>query len=300
MFDIDYVFPYVNNKELVWKEEFKRFCLKTGNTSRLKGSESERYDDFDLLPIVIKSIQKNLPWIRKIHLIVSNIEQVPSCIDREKVNVVLHKDIIPKVYLPTYNSTTIEMYLRRIPDLAEHFIYSNDDIFILNEMKPSDFFTTDGLVRINFQTIKRNKLNQFNNVCYNNYKDVLSYLGYPYDENRLERPYHTITPMIKSHCNDCLEHLGKIIFNSNITPFRNSRQHNQYLYPLWEKYNYDVKHSDVVFQYVSMVDSLDHICETISNKNVDVLCFNDCSSDHRGFIIRSMQKIKDCLNDRLK
>lgn len=299
MFDIDFVFPYVNNRESIWVNQFKDWCLKHGDTERLKTINQERYEDLGLLPFVFKSINKNLPWVRKIHLIVSNKEQVPNWLHDDKVNIVLHKDIIPIKYLPTYNSTTIEMYLRRIPDLAEHFLYSNDDMFILNEMKPEDFFTEDGLVKIKFVN-KPLSNNQFARVCANNYKDVMEDLGYPYSNNQFERPQHCITPMIKSHCYECIERLGHKIFTPDITPFRNNRQHNQYIYPLWEKYNYDVGHTDVRFGYMCMTNTLEDICDSIMDKNIDIFCFNDCPSNTRGYIIRNIDRIKSCFEERLK
>lgn len=60
------------------------------------------------------------------------------------MHVILHKEIIPKNLLPTFNSTTIEMFLHKIPGLAEHFIYSNDDMIAINNSNAVDFFTEDG------------------------------------------------------------------------------------------------------------------------------------------------------------
>lgn len=85
-----------------------------------------------------------MPFIRTVHLIVSNIEQVPEWLDQSKVHVVLHKDIIPEDLLPTFNSTTIEMYLHKIDGLSEHFIYSNDDMLAINALSQENFFK-DGL-----------------------------------------------------------------------------------------------------------------------------------------------------------
>lgn len=44
-----------------------------------------------------------------------------------------------------YNSHVIESCLHRIPDLAEHYIYFNDDVMLLRPMEPTDFFTENGL-----------------------------------------------------------------------------------------------------------------------------------------------------------
>lgn len=86
-----------------------------------------------------------MPFVKTVHLVVSNIEQVPAWIDKSKVHVVLHKEIIPACLLPTFNSTTIEMFLHKIPGLAEHFIYSNDDTFPFKTMDAYGFFNADGL-----------------------------------------------------------------------------------------------------------------------------------------------------------
>jgi hypothetical protein len=57
-----------------------------------------------------------------------------------KLNVVKHTDFIPAEYLPTFSSHAIEMNIHRIPDLAEQFIYFNDDMFLLRPMTEADFF----------------------------------------------------------------------------------------------------------------------------------------------------------------
>ena len=42
--------------------------------------------------------------------------------------------------MPTFNSHTIELNLHRIPDLAEQFVYFNDDTVLLNTVAPKGFF----------------------------------------------------------------------------------------------------------------------------------------------------------------
>lgn len=68
--------------------------------------------------------------------------QKPDWLDENnpKINLVNHKDFIPEQFLPTYNSVVIERYMHRIPDLAEHFVYFNDDFFIINNITPERFF----------------------------------------------------------------------------------------------------------------------------------------------------------------
>ena len=49
--------------------------------------------------------------------------------------------------LPTFNSQAIESRLHRIPGLAEHFLYLNDDVFLGRPVPPEMFFTPGGLTR---------------------------------------------------------------------------------------------------------------------------------------------------------
>ena len=67
---------------------------------------------------------------------------MPAWLNTEhpKLRVVRHEDYIPKEYLPTFNSNVIEIYLHRIPDLAEHFVLFNDDMFLTRPVKPEEFF----------------------------------------------------------------------------------------------------------------------------------------------------------------
>ena len=63
-----------------------------------------------------------------------------------KIRLVRHEQIYrwPE-HLPTFNSTSIEAHLHRIPGLSEHFIYANDDTFLGAPVEPSDFFGMTGL-----------------------------------------------------------------------------------------------------------------------------------------------------------
>lgn len=42
--------------------------------------------------------------------------------------------------IPTFNAVSIETVIHRTPGLADHFVYMNDDFFILRNTSPSDYF----------------------------------------------------------------------------------------------------------------------------------------------------------------
>ena len=49
--------------------------------------------------------------------------------------------------LPTHNSHAVESQLHRIPGIAEHFLYSNDDMFFGRPVSPSLFFSPGGITK---------------------------------------------------------------------------------------------------------------------------------------------------------
>jgi hypothetical protein len=49
--------------------------------------------------------------------------------------------------LPTHNSHAVEAQLHRIPGIAEHFLYSNDDMFFGRTVEPELFFTPAGVTK---------------------------------------------------------------------------------------------------------------------------------------------------------
>ena len=77
---------------------------------------------------------------------------MPEWLDRShpQVAVVDHSAILPADALPTFNSHAIESALHRLPDLAEHFVYLNDDFFLGRPLGPEAFFSPAGLAAVWF------------------------------------------------------------------------------------------------------------------------------------------------------
>ena len=129
---MDIVITYVDGNDPVWKQDYEKYT----NIPVME----KRFRDWGTLKYLLRGIQVNMPFIRNVYLVVSHISQVPQWADSENLKIVLHKDIIPEEYLPTFNSTTIEMFLHRIEGLDEEFIYFNDDIFPVKPLAAGDFF----------------------------------------------------------------------------------------------------------------------------------------------------------------
>ena len=137
--ETDIVVAYVDNTDKVWLKTYIEYCERTNNRIKIGNLHSSRYEDIGLINYQLKLIEKNMPWIKNIFLLVSNKEQIPQGIS-DKVKPILHEQFIPLKFLPTFNSTTIEMFLWNIPNLSEHFIYANDDMLPTKPMLETDFF----------------------------------------------------------------------------------------------------------------------------------------------------------------
>lgn len=246
---IDFVVPYIDNKDKVWQKNYIEYCQRTNKRIKIADLHSVRYEDIGLINYQLKLIEKNLPFINRIYLLLSNKEQAPKNLS-DKVSIVLHEDFIPYKYLPTFNSTTIEMFLWNIPNLSEFFIYANDDMLPTKPMTMEQFFQ-NGKIRINFKSdpLKFNNRNEFPYQCWNSLKNVCLALNLTFQNTcEILRPLHSFTPMIKSHCREIFKLLEPKI-RHGISGFRSIYNHNQYIYPLFENFKYGTEKTDIDFLY---------------------------------------------------
>lgn len=167
-----------------------------------------------------------MPFVRKVHLVVSHESQVPEWVNREEVHIVLHKDIIPAEFLPVFNCNPIEMFLHRVPDLDEEYLYFNDDIFPMLPCKKGDFFS-DGKCYLGMSR-HLCALDMFKKICRNSDNSARRALGLK-PELLFLRPQHICTPMLKSEVKALYDKIGDEIVGS-MTTTRSAKNLNQYLY----------------------------------------------------------------------
>lgn len=136
-FDVDLVIPWVDGNDRAWQVERAKY---SGISLSDSDASTARFRDWNLLQYVFRGIETNLPWIRKVHFITWGHLPTWLNLNHPKLNIVNHKDFIPSKYLPTFSSHPIELNIHRIQGLADHFIYSNDDIYFTNPCSIEDFF----------------------------------------------------------------------------------------------------------------------------------------------------------------
>lgn len=132
MEEIDIVIPWLNPTEK-WFSEYKNYC-ENENPARIR--------DLNTIRPTIKSILKNLSWVRYIWLIVYDEEQIPTDweeLQNKKIKFVFHRDIVPKEFIPNFNSIVTECFAHKIEGLAENFIWANDDMIFVKPV-PKEFY----------------------------------------------------------------------------------------------------------------------------------------------------------------
>jgi len=140
--NIDFVITWVDMNDPDWRAEFSKYSGHKDNSKN--GVSKARFRDNGFLKYWFRGVAKFAPWVRTIYFVTNCKTPDWLDLDNPKLRIVHHKEIIPAEYLPTFNSVVIERYMHRIPGLAEHFVYFNDDFYIINHIRKERFFR-DGL-----------------------------------------------------------------------------------------------------------------------------------------------------------
>ena len=133
-YPIDFIITWVDGNDPAWQAEKAKY-KKSGGDAR-----ANRYREWDTLRYWFRGVEKFAPWVDHIYFVTWG--HLPSWLNTEhpKLRIVRHTDYIPEEFLPTFSSRPIDMNFHRIPDLAEHFVYFNDDMFLTKPVEKTDFF----------------------------------------------------------------------------------------------------------------------------------------------------------------
>lgn len=141
---IDIVYTWIDGQDAKWmakKESHLAHCQVYDNCYKSQAG-SERFTDNQELKYSLRSIELFAPWVNHIYIITD--AQKPKWLkDCSKVTIIDHSEIIPREFLPTFNSSVIEAHLHLITNLEEKFIYFNDDMFLGKPTSELDFFRKD-------------------------------------------------------------------------------------------------------------------------------------------------------------
>lgn len=323
--DIDFVVPWVNSEDPEWQDEKRKYAA--GNSY---GDSEERFRDWNLMRYWFRCALKNAPWVRKIHFIVW--KNVPDWLDTSdpKLSVVKHEDFLPEEARPCFNSSLLERYLHLIPDLSEHFVYFNDDLFLLGPVS-EDYFFKNGLPEdmLALQPVVANPSNPgMSHLFLNNslvlarhfdkkstmraHRDKFFHFGYPliyFGYNLLELFFpkftglysvHSAAPLLKSVFEKVWEEEGEYLRSLDKNRFREDTDVNQYLFREWGKLEGRFVPSNVTRHayYTEISEDDEALVRLIKNggkrvlrSDVKCLCINDCGG------VRDKERICKDLTD---
>lgn len=302
--EIDFVITWVDGNDPEWAKEKNKYQKNIVDDS----NSINRYRDWGLLPYWFRAIEKFAPWVHRIYFVTYG--HIPSFLnlDSPKLRVVKHDEFIPKEYLPTFSSHVIELNIHRIPELLEHFVYFNDDMFLLKPFQPTDFFRNGlpctyggevpielyghigtwqhaaindlGIINMNFP--KRDALKNYNKK----YLDK----SYRWKDNIrtfiLEKLYpdyftgfkniHGPAAYLKSTFQKVWEIEEETLVSTCRNRFRTSSDVNQWVMLWWQVASGQFS-PGMIDNLVAPVteNSIDQLCKTIEQQNHDYICLND-------------------------
>lgn len=228
MFDVDYVFPWVNSNDPQWINSISKY-------TKIDTNDNVRFRDLGLVKYSILSVEKYAPWIKNIVILISSKSQITEELLNlsPKIKFITHEEFIPKEYLPCFNSCAIEMFLHNIPNISEHFIYGNDDFYFRNLTSVDDFFTKEGKPIVHCTNIAEPYHTNFYKQIGRTIGTIREYLNSLNLTEKLLQPYkinHYQTPMCLTQNKQCFEVFKDKMLDS-LTMFRSlNDNYNQYIY----------------------------------------------------------------------
>lgn len=150
LFPIDVVYTWVDDSDPEFVRERAKWLsgVRGSDGYRPASIDPARFQSRDELKYSLRSIETYAPWVNHIWIVTNGQKPTWLDLDSPKVSIVPHDEIIPRKFLPTFNSHVIETCLHRIPGLAEHYLYFNDDVFLTRSVGPEYFFNGNGLARV--------------------------------------------------------------------------------------------------------------------------------------------------------
>lgn len=147
---IDLVYTWVDGSDPLWRQRLQAALARSRGEDaaapdpHASATDPSRYLNTDELRFSLRSVHRYANWVRRIHIVTD--DQVPEWLDPadDRIRIVDHRELLGG---SRFNSHAIESALHRIPGLAEHYLYLNDDVFFGRMAYPGDFFAADGVAR---------------------------------------------------------------------------------------------------------------------------------------------------------
>lgn len=280
---IDFVITWVDGSDPLWFRQKQNAKKKQGVSVDID-DRIERYRDWEILKYLFRSIENFAPWVNNVYFVTCG--HLPAWLNTEcpKLQIVSHKDFIPEKYLPTFNSHSIEWNFHRIKNLSEHFVYFNDDMFLLHPIKPTDFFENGKPVdMLALQPDVANVEDTIMPYIYlNNTMLLAMYFGYNLLEMAFPRftgfyTVHGPSPLKKETYRFFWEKEEELLDGVCSHPFRHKDDVSQYVLREYQKLSGDFvpRNTHKFCKYFNLKPENPELVKTITKQTAKCICIND-------------------------
>lgn len=224
--DIDLVYLWCDGSDTNFVQQKNLLLQQYG--ANLEANRDCRFIQMDELKYSLRSVNMYMPWIHHIFIVTNN--QTPKWLaNHEKITIIDHSEIMPKSALPCFNSVALECCLHRIPNLAEHFIYANDDLFVGRRLRPDFFFNNEQKPIVRFIKIPDYSgpygATLLTAIELIEHHFGVSYKGY--------HPHHNMDAYTKTMLRECEKKFPKLFNHTIHQPLRNESCLQRFIFSLY-------------------------------------------------------------------
>lgn len=233
MEQIDLVYTWVDDSDPKWQQSKADMMVRYGRNINAQAVARGRFVNNDELRYSLRSVEKNMGWVRNIYVVTA--DQTPKWLntDHPKIRLVSHRDIMPADALPTFNSTAIEMAICNIEGLSEKFILSNDDLFVIRKVGPEFFYNERGVPIARFATQRLKGESLYQSQVLGMARLVAKRYGKMY---RL-LPHHNMDAYLRSDIVECISHFEELVGATLRNHFRMPNEAQRSLWYYWALVN---------------------------------------------------------------
>jgi len=323
-YPIDIVITWVDGNDPAWRAEKNKYSGKMQDTREI------RYREWDNLQYWFRAIENNAKWVNKIFFVTWG--HMPKWLNTDNPNLVVvkHEDFIPHEFLPTFSNRTIEFNLHRIKGLSEHFVYFNDDMFLISPTTREDFFVNglpcdtamlrpvivydspgkkekphelfiaplvDMLIINRYfnkrESIRKNWRKWFSLKYGKGLFHTLLMLPWPYFTGM--QSYHTCYSLLKSTFEEVWHYEEEAFNELSARKFRTNLDYNSWIFSFWQiaKGSFWPRRTDFgkMFRMGSDNKVVKQAEQAILTRKYKMICINDSVDNNSDF-----ESIKRCIN----
>lgn len=134
---MDFVLTWVSDQDEAWRRAREEALAAVDH--RLPEEGAARIRNWGTLRYWFRAVETYAGWVRRIHFVTDTAVPAWLVEQHPKLRVVPDASLYGDGRM-RFNSLAVETCLHRIPDLAEQFVYFNDDFFLSRPLSPRFYF----------------------------------------------------------------------------------------------------------------------------------------------------------------